>query len=141
MLKLIDMANEFEIGNQAALKWDLDTTRSKFLEMLKLAVEDNSITSLQKCIFKAGIYPSSVNYLVNKFPVFKNIKKDIEAAIIARINDGALLGEKSGGYASTPAIWRMKMLGEREIVQEQPDQTINITFSTNTDREDERLQD
>jgi hypothetical protein len=48
--------------------------------------------------------------LIDKFPVFESIKKDIADIIIARINKNALKGD----FNPAASIWRMKQLGEKD---------------------------
>jgi len=99
----------FELGNKDAEKWTEDVVRDYFDKMLaNTKDEEQDILSIQDAIASVGLYRSSVDYLVNKFPVFGNLKKDLQDIIIARINKGALKGD----YVPTPAIFRMKQLGE-----------------------------
>ena len=100
----------FEIGNKAALKWTEEEVRSTFNQMMVNATDDESILCMQDAIASVGLYKSSVDYLIEKFPDFGTLKEDINSIIISRINKGALLGT----YVSTPSIWRMKQLGEKD---------------------------
>ena len=100
----------FEIGNKAAEKWDADTVRDIFNKMVENTKNDDKILCIQDAIMSVDLYPSSVNYLVDKFPVFESLKSDINNIIIARINRGAL----TGGFNPTASIWRMKQSGERD---------------------------
>ncbi len=100
----------FEIGNKAAVKWDEDTVRDIFNKMIENTKYDDKILCIQDAIMSVDLYPSSVNYLIDKFPVFESLKSDINNIIIARINRGAL----TGGFNPTASIWRMKQSGERD---------------------------
>ena len=104
---------QFEIGNKAAEKWTLDEVRAIFLQMLENACKDDSILCLQDAIRSVNLYMSSINYLIDKFPVFETLKTDINSVIISRINKGALTGE----FNPTAAIWRMKQSGETDQQQ------------------------
>ena len=109
-------ATRFKEGNKAAEKWTLNEVEKVMDEMRDNAMEDKRILCLQDAIHSVSLYSSSLNYLIDKFPVFENIKKDIQDIITARINKGALEGD----YQPTAAIWRMKQLGEidsKEIKQ------------------------
>ena len=103
-------ATRFQIGNKEAEKWTIGTVREIFMKMLKNAKEVETILCLQDAILSVDLYSSSLNYLVEKFPVFENIKKDVQDIILSRINKGAL----TGTYVASPSIWRMKQLGEAE---------------------------
>jgi hypothetical protein len=56
------------------------------------------------------LYRSGLDYLTGKFPDFGKYKRDIQDAIISRVNRGAIKGD----FAGTPAIFRMKQLGEED---------------------------
>ena len=101
---------QFEIGNKAALKWTEDEARSIFEKMLHNTKHNDDILCIQDAIMSVDLYRSSVDYLLDKFPVFRKIKEDINDAIISRINKGALTGQ----FNPTASIWRMKQSGERD---------------------------
>lgn len=82
----------------------------KFKEMLENAQNDASIRCFEDACYSIGWRDSKVAYWTTKLAVFENLKKDIQAAIRRRINNGALAGD----YPPAPAIWRLKMLGETE---------------------------
>lgn len=103
----------FEIGNKAAEKWNEVEVRKIFIQMLENACKDEQILCLQDAIRSVGLYMSSINYLIDKFPVFESLKSDINNVIISRINKGAL----TGGFNPTAAIWRMKQSGETDQQQ------------------------
>ena len=118
---------QFEIGNKAAEKWTEDNAREILQEMRKVAQEDKECLSLQDAIHAVGLYSTGLNYLIEKFPVFENTKKDIENLILARINKQAL----KGNYNAASSIWRMKQLGEKEKTE----QDINLTGNGHFDLE------
>ena len=101
---------QFEIGNKAALKWTESEVRALFEKMLLNARNDDGILCIQDAIMSVDLYMSSVNYLIEKFPVFESLKADINNVIISRINKGALTGQ----FNPTASIWRMKQSGEKD---------------------------
>lgn len=101
---------QFQHGNQAAATWT-EAEAIKLLEsMCSYALNDSDVLCFTDACMKCGFSPSHVAYLVDRFPVLETIKKDVQAYITSRINKGALTGD----YVSTPAIWRMKQLGEKD---------------------------
>ena len=84
----------------------------RFAEMLKNAETNDEILCLQDAYKSINWRYSKVDYWINKIPSLGKYKKDIQSAIISRINKKALQGEKSGGFNATASIWRMKQLGE-----------------------------
>ena len=104
---------QFEIGNKAALKWTEDEVRSIFEKMLHNTIHNDDILCMQDAIMSVDLYRSSVDYLLDKFPVFGKIKEDVNDAIISRINKGALTGK----FNPTASIWRMKQSGETDQQQ------------------------
>jgi len=100
----------FAIGNEDAKKWDEEAVKKIFIQMLENTANDEKILSLQDSILSVDLYSSSINYLVDKYPVFESIKKDIADVIIARINNKALNNE----FNATASIWRFKQLGEKD---------------------------
>ena len=118
---------KFEIGNKVAEKWTEENVNELILKMRDLAAKDISILSFQDAILKVGLYSSGFNYLIDKFPVFESIKKDISDIIIARINKGGLEGD----FNPTMCIWRSKQLGEKdqqyqEVKQENTNTEIKV---------------
>ena len=103
---------QFEIGNKAAAKWTEDNVHEIFMQMRKIAEYDPDVLCLQDVIKhpEVGLYRSGLDYLLEKFPEFGKYKKDIQDIIVARVNRGALKGD----YSGTPAIFRMKQLGEED---------------------------
>lgn len=103
---------QFEIGNKAAEKWTEESVYEIFMQMREVAMYDEEVLCLQDVIKhpKIGLYRSGLDYLLEKFPDFGKYKKDIQDIIISRVNKGAIKGDFSG----TPAIFRMKQLGEED---------------------------
>ena len=102
----------FQHGNQAAATWteEAEAAVNLLSSMCEFAMHDDDVLCFTDACVKAGYSPSHVNYLVDRFPVLVDIKKDVQNYIASRINKGAL----TGGYVATPAIWRMKQLGEKD---------------------------
>lgn len=103
---------QFEIGNKAAEKWTEENVQEVFLKMRNIAEQDDDVLCLQDLIKhpEVKLYRSGLDYLLEKFPDFGKYKKDLQEIIIARVNAGAIKGDFSG----TPAIFRMKQLGEED---------------------------
>ena len=102
--------SEGMIGNQSALKWTLEESFLLFERMVQNAEANEELLCVQDVVLSVGMYPSSINYLVNKFPELKLIKKDIHEIITCRINRGTLKGD----FQPAAGIWRMKQNGERD---------------------------
>ena len=82
----------------------------KAVKMVKLAQEDKDILCFQDACYAIGWRSSKFDYWMKKIPILENIKKDVQNAIVRRINKKALESD----YHATASIWRMKQLGERE---------------------------
>jgi hypothetical protein len=102
----------FKIGNKEAEKWTEDAVYDIFSRMLKVAESDDNVLCMQDVLKHPDIklYRSGLDYLVGKFPDFGKYKRDIQDVIISRVNRGAIKGD----FAGTPAIFRMKQLGEED---------------------------
>lgn len=78
--------------------------------------------SIQECQMHSGMRPRTFYEYAEKYPELEDIKQQMNDAIIANINKGAL----KGNFNPASAIWRMKNLGERDrqeldvAVKEQP---------------------
>lgn len=112
-----------EKGNKYAQEWTLENALPRFEDALKYAEENEECLCLQDAIFQSGI-PSRTFYQLSKDQiVLQTIKEDIAEAIIRRVNRDAL--NKFTASPASPAIWRMKQLGERD------EQHINTTGNLN----------
>lgn len=99
----------FKKGNKAAVKSPKIVIR-KFAEMLKNAQSDDDILCFYDACMSISWRHTKVDYWVKKLPVFDTFKKEIQNAIVSRINKKALKGE----FNPTASIWRFKQLGERD---------------------------
>lgn len=102
--------HRFEIGNRYAQEWTLENALPRFEDALKYATENEDCLCMQDAVIQTGIPSVTFYYLVNNHPVLKSIKQDIAEQIIARVNRGAI----KDIFGSSPAIWRMKQLGEKD---------------------------
>jgi len=101
----------FKKGDKAAEKWTLSEAKMVFTELIDIVVKDEDFLSFQDVtLYNDKIPYSTFYYLLNKFPILDSFKKQLNDIIISRVNKGALKGD----YVSTPAIWRMKQLGEKD---------------------------
>jgi len=100
----------FEIGNKEAEKWNEEDARLIIELMRTNAIDSDKILCLQDATHSVNLYSSGLNYLLDKFPVFEAIKKDIQSIVTARVNAKALTGE----FNATASIWRMKQCGEKD---------------------------
>jgi hypothetical protein len=90
--------------------WSDEAALEVFEDVVKAAESDDDVLCLQDAIRKS-IMPYSTYYQQSKdHPHLERLKKDAQAAIIRRVNRGGLTGD----LVSTPAIFRMKQLGERD---------------------------
>lgn len=112
----------FEKGNKYAQEWTLENSLPRFEDALIFAETDETCLSLQDAKFKTGIPSRTFDYLVDNHDVLRLIKQDIMDHIVARVNRMAL--DKIAPCPASPAIWRMKQLGERD------EQHIHSTGST-----------
>lgn len=101
---------KFQIGNKEAEKWEEEDVRLIIEQMRTNAIKDDKILCLQDAIHSVNLYSSSMTYFMEKFPVFANIKKDIQEIVTSRVNSKALTGE----FNATASIWRMKQCGEKD---------------------------
>lgn len=113
----------FELGNKYAQEWTLENALPRFEDALKYASEDDECLCLQDAIARSGIPYSTFDYLAVNQCVLGIIKESIKAEIIRRVNRLAIRDIAP----ASPAIWRMKQLGERE------EQFINNSGSTKTE--------
>lgn len=102
----------FEIGNKYAQEWTLENALPRFEDAYKFAYEDSSCLCLQDAIMQTGIPSRTFYQLAKNHDVLQTIKEDIHDVIISRVNRLAL--DKIAPVPASPAIWRMKQLGERD---------------------------
>jgi hypothetical protein len=105
-----DIKTRFQIGNKDAEKWTVENAYDLFEEMFLNSEEDNNILCFNDACKSVEFRHSHIEYIIKKFPVFEDYKKDIQETIISRINKEAL----TNNFNSTASIWRMKQLGERD---------------------------
>jgi len=119
------IATRFKIGDKAAEKWTEESTLELLVQMRNNSATDDKILCLQDAIHSVGLYGSGLDYLLEKFPIFVNIKKDIQDIIIARVNKRALQND----FNPASSIWRMKQLGEKDATEvSQNVRTINVNI-------------
>ena len=78
--------------------------------MLENAWTDERILCYNDACKSVQLRYTTAEYLCNKYPDLDDFKKDIQMAIVSRINEKSLTGE----YTAAPSIWRMKQCGERD---------------------------
>lgn len=103
-------------GNRYTQKYTEEQALILFVEAANYAITNNNCLSVQDAVIHIDIPHSTFYDLAQKHKVLDNIKKEINNAVIARINKGALTNKMN----STAAIWRSKQLGEsdkQEILQ------------------------
>lgn len=84
----------------------------KFNEILENVKNDvsNDILSWYDACNSIGWRNTKCDYWAEKFPIFGNLKKEIQQSIASKINRGTL----TSTFNATGGIWRMKQLGERD---------------------------
>lgn len=98
-------------GNKYASEWTLENALPRFEDALKFALDDErNCLCMQEAIMYSGIPSSTFYQLTKDEQVLESIKKQINDAIIIRVNKGAITGK----YKETASIFRMKQLGERD---------------------------
>lgn len=103
----------FQPGNKCASEWTLENALPRFEDALKFALDDEkNCLCMQEAIMYSGIPSSTFYYLTDNHTVLESIKRQINDAIIIRVNKGAITGQ----YKETASIFRMKQLGERDKV-------------------------
>lgn len=108
-------------GNNYASEWTLENALPRFEDALKRSENDECLC-MQDAVKNSLIPPTTFYYLADNHEVLKSIKEQINANIIIRINKLAL--DRISPAPASPAIWRMKQLGERD------EQHINTTGIT-----------
>lgn len=124
-------ANKTSFPNQKnwTNKKQPDVVFRKFKEMLENAKNDPEILCFQDACASIGWRDSKVDYWVKKIPTFETLKRDIQNAIIRRVNKGAL----KGNFNATSAIWREKQLGETDVQQIEQNVKIEKPLTINVD--------
>jgi len=134
-IKPEDNPKPFIEGNKAAEKWTKEEAIKIMNQILHNSIKDNKILCLQDAYLSVNMMNSTFYYLLDKFDVLGNYKKDIQDIIISRINKQALKGQ----FNAASSIWRMKQLGEKE--KSEQDINLNgtgsIDLSTWLEKEDE----
>jgi len=113
----------FEKGNKHAQEWTLENALPRFEDALEYAETNEECLCLQDAIHYSAIPYTTFYYLAENQPVLNAIKQQVMQAVIRRINRLAL----KDLAPSSPAIFRMKNLGERD------EQHINTTGTTKTE--------
>ena len=106
-------------GNVYSQVWTLENALPRFIDALEFSKTDDCLC-LQDAIIHSGIPSRTFYYLAENHEDLQTIKEDIHVQIISRINKGAL----KDNFVASPAIWRMKQLGEKD------EQHINQTGTT-----------
>ena len=96
-------------GNKYTQKYNEDEAIEVFLSMLEYSKTDECLC-IQDAVLNAEMPISTFYNLIEKHKVLEDIKRDIDAAIISKVNRGGLKGD----FNPTSAIWRMKQLGEKD---------------------------
>lgn len=121
---------QFEKGNSIGVQfeetWTFEQAEQAFKKMFDNAQRNPDILCLQDAFLMYPMRGSTFYYLIDKFPSLDKYKKDIQDAIIARINKGAIRGD----YNPTACIWRQKQLGERDTQYQNVDQNITTIEMT-----------
>ena len=118
-------ANKTSFPNQKNHSKNPKVVMRKVMEMYENAKKDPKIRCFHDACQSIGWRDSKVDYWIKKIPIFETLKKDIQKAIVSRINNGGL----DGNFQPAMSIWRMKQLGEvdsKEINQNVNDQRKNL---------------
>lgn len=113
----------FEKGNKYSQEWTLENALPRFVDALEYSRSSDDCLCLQDAIAQTGIPYSTFDYLANNHDVLRLIKESIKNEVIRRVNRLAI----NDLAPASPAIWRMKQLGERD------EQHINQTGTTKTE--------
>ena len=97
-------------GNKYNQEWTLENATPRFEDALKYAQENDECLCMQDAVAQTGIPTTTFYYLIDNHKELKSIKEDINSEIIRRINKKALQNK----FSASPAIWRMKQLGEKD---------------------------
>ncbi len=104
-----------EPNNRYAQMYTEDEALNLFKDMFEFSKTDDCLC-VQDAFLHVGMPCSTFYYLIKVRQELEDIKKDIDAQVISKVNKGALTGD----FQPTASIWRMKQLGEsdkQEILQ------------------------
>jgi len=104
---------QFKKGNRDAEKWSLEKAEELFNKAYEYALTNKDCLCVEDAIYHSGIPFSTFYNLSKKSTVLEDIKKDINSAILRRINKKGLNGE----FNATMSIWRLKQLGEEDVTK------------------------
>ena len=122
---------QFKKGNRDAEKWSLEKAEELFNKAYEYALTNKDCLCVEDAIYQSGIPFSTFYNLSKKSTVLEDIKKDINRAILRRINKKGLNGE----FNATMSIWRLKQLGEQDKqVIEQNTTTTELTSEERKER-------
>ena len=114
----------FKKGNRDAEKWSIEDAEEIFLIALGFANDNDECLCVEDAIHHTKIPYSTFYNLAKKHSVLEDIKKDINKAVLRRINKGGLLAE----FNPAMSIWRLKQLGEHDKqIIEQSNTTVELT--------------
>jgi hypothetical protein len=107
----------FKKGNRDAEKWSIEDAEEIFLTALDFANDNDECLCVEDAIHHTKIPYSTFYNLAKKHSVLEDIKKDINKAVLRRINKKGLHGE----FNPAMSIWRLKQLGEhdKQIIEQQ----------------------
>lgn len=110
-------------GNKYTEKYTSEKAEELLIKAKEYAMSTRDCFSIQEAILHVGLPISTFYNLIKKHDVLEDIKKDIDAIIISKVNKGAILGD----FNATACIWRMKQLGETDKQEiEQTNKNIDI---------------
>ena len=102
-------------GNKYNQKYSEEEAKEIFLKALEYANSNDDCLCVQDAIFHVDMPCSTFHWLSNNYKELEDIKKNINDAVIRRINRGSL----KGNYNVTAGIWRMKQLGEKDRIEQE----------------------
>lgn len=97
-------------GSRNAAIWTEEEMREKFEAAYIYALEDPDALCVQDLFIHMGISRKYFYKLIERYPEYEEMHDKMKDALIAKVNRGAIKGD----YSSTPCIWRMKQLGEKD---------------------------
>lgn len=122
---------QFKKGNRDAEKWSLEKAEELFNKALDYAESSKECLCMEDAIYNSNLPYTTFYDLAKKHTVLNNLKKDINRAILRRINKKGLNGE----FNPAMSIWRLKQLGEQDKqVIEQNTTTTELTAEERKER-------